>query len=195
MQKMLEGNPLAQDTNSDESPRYYKYGTPFFNYGFLPQTWEDPNLRSGGIGGDNDPLDVMEIGSSDILPPLKMGSVMPCRVLGSLELIDQGETDHKVLCISVSDPKASKINSISDLEEFRPGVIDTLRDWLTRYKTADGKGENTLADRTPKTVDETLEVISKTHDSWKNLCEKGSGSGSKTRGFWLDSPRCKERRK
>ncbi len=193
MQKKLPGNPIAQDTNSDGSPRYYKYGTPFFNYGFLPQTWEDPNFKTGGYGGDNDPLDVMEIGSSDTLPPLAMGGIVPCKILGSLELIDQGETDHKVICISVADPKASKIKTIEDLEKFRPGVIDRLRDWLTRYKTADGKGENSLADETPKDLEDTLSVIAQTHERWKSLCEKDESrklSISKTAGFWLESPKC-----
>ena len=71
-----EYNPIAQDSNSDGSPRYYTYGTPFFNYGLIPKTWEDPNLKSArGYGGDNDPLDVMEMGSG----ALEMGSITPCR--------------------------------------------------------------------------------------------------------------------
>ena len=38
-------------------------GVPFFNYGAFPQTWEDPNIKNNeGYGGDNDPLDVIEIG-------------------------------------------------------------------------------------------------------------------------------------
>src|SRR3569832_2478430 len=92
LQKNIPNNPISQDTNKDGSPRYYTYGTPFFNYGLIPQTWEDPNLlSSSGHGGDNDPLDVIELGST----PLLMGSITPCRVLGSFELIDEGETDHK----------------------------------------------------------------------------------------------------
>jgi inorganic pyrophosphatase len=35
-------NPIMQDTK-DNAPRFYSYGVPFFNYGLLPQTWEDPN--------------------------------------------------------------------------------------------------------------------------------------------------------
>ena len=45
-------NPIKQDTNKDGSPRYYTYGTPFFNYGLLPQTWEDPeNCNANGERG------------------------------------------------------------------------------------------------------------------------------------------------
>ena len=38
------------------------------------------------------------------------------QVLGDLELIDQGELDHKIIAIDASDPMASKINSIADLK-------------------------------------------------------------------------------
>ena len=40
-----------------------RYGVPFFNYGMLPMTWEDPT-DCGGFGGacgDDDPLDVIEV--------------------------------------------------------------------------------------------------------------------------------------
>lgn len=37
-------NPIMQD-ESKGKPRYYTYGVPFFNYGLIPQTWEDPHLK------------------------------------------------------------------------------------------------------------------------------------------------------
>jgi 3'-phosphoadenosine 5'-phosphosulfate synthase len=193
VQKKLENNPIAQDTNDDGSSRYYTYGTPFFNYGFIPQTWEDPDLKSSqGYGGDNDPLDVMEIGST----PLRMGSIQPCRVLGSLELIDEGETDHKIICIALNDKDASSIQSLEDLERVKPGHIDTLKDWLKRYKTSDGKPENSLASEIPKTTNEAMAVIEETHVRWKTLCGKDGTSvyqlGSKVEGFYLNSPGCRE---
>lgn len=42
--KDVEFNPIMQD-KSKGKPRYYTYGVPFFNYGLLPQTWEDPHLK------------------------------------------------------------------------------------------------------------------------------------------------------
>lgn len=182
-------NPIQQDTNSDGSTRYYSYGTPFFNYGLIPQTWEDPDVLSPeGNGGDNDPLDIMELGSN----PLKMGSVEPCRVIGSLELIDEGETDHKILCIALSDPDADHIQTIEDLERVKPGHMDRLRDWLTRYKTSDGKPENALASDIPRTAKEAMEVIHETHIRWKALCGKSGPftPNEHTRSFWLNSAGC-----
>jgi len=120
-------NPIMQDTNKDGSPRYYTYGVPFFNYGLLPQTWEDPHMISDeGFGGDNDPLDVIEVGES----PLALGSVTEVKVLGSLELIDEGETDHKIIALRTSDPRSVSINDVKDLENHVPGLTARLVDWL-----------------------------------------------------------------
>jgi len=191
VQKAMKGNAITQDQNKDGSPRYYTYGTPFFNYGLIPQTWEDPSLKSAeGYGGDNDPLDVMEIGST----PLLMGSINPCKVLGSLELIDEGETDHKVICIVLSDPDASRINSMADLDIVKPGTTEKLIDWLKRYKTSDGKPENNLARETPTTVTEATAIIEETHQRWRSLCGKDGYSYTTpmgAEGFWLESPGCK----
>jgi 3'-phosphoadenosine 5'-phosphosulfate synthase len=192
VQKKMAGNVISQDTNDDGSARYYTYGTPFFNYGLLPQTWEDPKLKSPtGEGGDNDPLDVIELGSG----PLEMGSITPCRVLGEIELIDEGETDHKILCIALSDKDASSVHSLEDLERVKPGHVARLKDWLKRYKTSDGKPENSLAQETPKTVEQAIDIIEETHQRWKSLCGKDgtahSSLSSKTEGFWLNSPGCR----
>jgi 3'-phosphoadenosine 5'-phosphosulfate synthase len=192
VQKELAGNIITQDTNKDGSPRYYTYGTPFFNYGLIPQTWEDPSLVSPqGNGGDNDPLDVMEIGAG----PLEMGSINPCKILGSLELIDEGETDHKIICIVLTDPDASRINSMADLDVVKPGTTAKLVDWLKRYKTSDGKPENSLAQDTPTSINEAVAIIQETHDRWKTLCGHDTGSyPSYIKGaekFWLSSPGCR----
>jgi 3'-phosphoadenosine 5'-phosphosulfate synthase len=123
-----------------------------------------------------------------------MGSINPCKVLGSLELIDEGETDHKVICIALSDPDASRINSMSDLDAVKPGTTAKLIDWLKRYKTSDGKPENNLASETPNTVTQAVAVIEETHQRWRALCGKtGISSTLKgTDGFWLSSPGCKD---
>merc|ERR1711967_165436 len=63
-------NPISQDIKKGKLRDYH--GPLFWNYGCLPQTWEDPNIKNSDVGcvGDNDPLDVVEIGSST----LEMGS-------------------------------------------------------------------------------------------------------------------------
>jgi 3'-phosphoadenosine 5'-phosphosulfate synthase len=192
MSKEAVGNVIQQDQNKDGSPRYYTYGTPFFNYGLLPQTWEDPDLKSSaGYGGDNDPIDIIEFGSG----PLEMGSITPCRILGSIELIDEGETDHKIMCIALSDPDASRIHSLRDLDAIKPGTVEKFKEWLKKYKTSDGKPENKLASEIPRTVEEATAVVSEVHSRWKALCGKDgtnrSSLSSKTEEFWLASPNCR----
>lgn len=71
--------------------REYEWGDMMFNYGALPQTWEDPTVkcRHSGCLGDNDPLDVVDIGTRQ----WTMGSIVRLKPLGALALIDEGETD------------------------------------------------------------------------------------------------------
>ena len=41
------GNPIRQDTKKG-ALRHYPYAIPW-NYGMLPQTWEDPNKRTAAF--------------------------------------------------------------------------------------------------------------------------------------------------
>ena len=78
----LEGNPLIQDTKKGKLRDYH--GPLYWNYGMLPQTWEDPSHHHdqasvSSFGGDGDPLDAVEISSGE---PCKMGECVftpPCR--------------------------------------------------------------------------------------------------------------------
>ncbi|KAH9100385.1 hypothetical protein LEN26_015906 [Aphanomyces euteiches] len=171
-------NPIKQDLTKSSRTRYYMYGVPFFNYGMLPQTWEDPSLvDSAGRGGDNDPLDVIEIGSAN----LPFGSINQVKVLGSLELIDQDEIDHKIVVLSIKDPLASSISTVDDLKKFKPDVVDRLVDWLKNYKIPEGKAVNTLSQETMTTADEALAIIKTTHERWQAL-KDGTAANP---GFWL----------
>lgn len=160
-------NPIMQDTtHGGTRGRNYLYGVPFFNYGLFPQTWEDPSVKDAkGNGGDNDPLDVIEVG----VHQLPMGSVNPVKVLGSLELVDQGEVDHKILVISLDDPDASRIHSVADLKRVKPGVLEALVDWLKNYKIPEGKSVNEFAREEPTSADEAVEIIKATHERWQKL--------------------------
>lgn len=177
VQKKQPHNPIMQDTKAGEL-RYYSYGAPFFNYGMLPQTWEDPAKKGfNGTVGDNDPLDVMELGGR----PCKVGEVRTVKLLGDLELIDQGELDHKILAIDVSDPLAAQLNSAADLHAVLPGVLPKLVEWLKLYKTTDGKPANALASDVPSSAAKAAEVVAECHAAWKSLKARGAGDT----GFWL----------
>lgn len=178
VQKDEPYNPIMQDLNKDGSVRYYTYGTPFFNYGLIPQTWEDSDEVDGeNRHGDNDPIDVMEVGSA----PLPIGTVTPIRVLGSLELIDEGEVDHKILGIALSDPLASQVHNLDDLERVKPGIIAKLIHWLKFYKTSDGKPPNSLAREEPASKYEAIDIIAHTHGSWNDMM---TSHVRFEKGFW-----------
>lgn len=75
-------NPIVQDVKNGE-PRFY-HGPIYWNYGCLPQTWEDPNVKDDIVGcfGDNDPLDVVEIGTEEC----EMGGIYSVKPLCVLSM-------------------------------------------------------------------------------------------------------------
>jgi inorganic pyrophosphatase len=95
-----ENNPIKQDVKKG-ALRTFKYGDLPFNYGALPQTWEDPNQQGTWIDpktnqkvitefkGDNDPIDVVEVSGISV----DMGKVITVRLLGAIALLDEGEMD------------------------------------------------------------------------------------------------------
>ncbi|MCP8719091.1 MAG: inorganic diphosphatase [Asgard group archaeon] len=165
----LAGNPIVQDTKNGKV-RFVKNLFPhhgyIHNYGAFPQTWEDPTTKHHGLFGDNDPVDVCEVGSRI----LSTGDIKRVKILGSLALIDDGELDWKVIVVNVDDPLAKQVNDICDLDEKCPGLLDTTRQWFRDYKLADGKPQNEFAfNGEYKTADETIEIIQQCHESWQQL--------------------------
>ncbi|KAL2894485.1 Soluble inorganic pyrophosphatase 6 chloroplastic [Bienertia sinuspersici] len=131
--------PIKQDTKKGKL-RYYPYNINW-NYGLLPQTWEDPSLANSeveGAFGDNDPVDVVEIGDKQ----RKIGEILKVKPLGALAMIDEGELDWKIIAISLDDPKASLVNDVEDVEKHFPGTLTAIRDWFRDYKIPDGKPAN-----------------------------------------------------
>eukprot|EP01064_Diplonema_japonicum_P012043 TRINITY_DN1951_c0_g2_i1.p1 TRINITY_DN1951_c0_g2~~TRINITY_DN1951_c0_g2_i1.p1 ORF type:complete len:1088 (+),score=341.12 TRINITY_DN1951_c0_g2_i1:39-3302(+) len=188
VQKELPFNPIKQDVKN-KVPRHYTYGMSFFNNGLFPQTWEDGSLRDEeGNLGDNDPLDVMEIGSISY----PMGSVVPVKVLGSLAMVDSGETDWKVIAISLEDPDSSRINDIASLKAIKgDALVDRIVNWLRFYKTTDKKTPDEASPNTflknaeYQSVTETLKVIEHTNQRWSMLRAGTADKTDKTQHFWL----------
>ncbi len=157
-------NPIKQDEKKGVL-REYKWGDMMFNYGFFPQTWEDPEHVDADTGcrGDNDPLDVVEIGARQ----MKTGECCAVRVLGVLGMIDDGETDWKVFAVRLDDPLAARLNDIGDLERELPGAVDALREWLRVYKVPEGKPLNAFAlEERAQDAAYARKVIADTHAAW-----------------------------
>ncbi|XP_004248784.1 soluble inorganic pyrophosphatase 6, chloroplastic isoform X2 [Solanum lycopersicum] len=167
--------PIKQDTKKGKL-RYYPYNINW-NYGLLPQTWEDPSLANAeveGAFGDNDPVDVVEIGESRA----KMGQVLKVKPLAALAMIDEGELDWKIVAISLDDPRASLVNDIDDVEKHFPGTLTAIMDWFRDYKIPDGKPANKFGlGNKPANKDYALKVIMETNESWAKLVKRSIPAG------------------
>jgi inorganic pyrophosphatase len=74
-----------------------------FNYGDIPMTWNE---------WDDDPLDAIVLSRHAFHP----GSVVPCRVVWGLKMIDGWEFDYKVLVVA-DDKYYDDVSDIDDVEE------------------------------------------------------------------------------
>lgn len=174
-------NPIKQDVKNG-ALRFFKYGDIPFNYGMLPQTWENPHKehKDTGFVGDNDPLDVVELSSE----PLPIGAVVRIKVLGLLALIDEEETDWKILGVNIDNPMAQRIDDNDELDTYYPDRVTAVREWFRKYKTPDGKPENQFAfnERIRNQV-YAMKIIQECHQHWKELVEGNAPRGK----LWLPS--------
>ncbi|CEP19170.1 hypothetical protein [Parasitella parasitica] len=169
-------NPIVQDTKKGKL-RFVRNCFPhkgyIWNYGAFPQTWEDPNHShpETKARGDNDPIDVIEIGEQVATP----GQIKQVKILGVMALLDEGETDWKVIAIDVNDPLAPKLDDIEDVEKHLPGLIRATNEWFRIYKIPDGKPENVFAfSGEAKNKKYATDVVLETHEAWKSLIDDKS---------------------
>lgn len=94
-------------------------------YGFIENT----------LSGDGDPLDILVLTTFPTFP----GCIIKGRVLGYLELIDNGDTDEKVITVNSTDPRYDHIKSIEDLPEH---TIDEIKEFFKTYKHLQGINVN-----------------------------------------------------
>jgi inorganic pyrophosphatase len=109
--------------------------------GETKKTWEDPTVThpETKAKGDNDPIDVCEIGEEVGYP----GQIKQVKILGTMALLDEGETDWKLIAIDVNDPLAPKLNDIEDVERHLPGLLRATNEFWRIYKVrTPDKGTN-----------------------------------------------------
>jgi inorganic pyrophosphatase len=74
------------------------------NYGFIPQTTDE----------DGDALDTLIMTDE----PLPTGVVVKAKVVAVLNFVDDGENDHKIICVPTDDRHwGSPVNDLSDLAD------------------------------------------------------------------------------
>ncbi|RFU77931.1 inorganic pyrophosphatase [Trichoderma arundinaceum] len=173
-------NPIKQDIKKGKL-RFVRNCFPhkgyLWNYGAFPQTWEDPNTvhPETKAKGDNDPLDVCEIGELVGYP----GQIKQVKVLGVMALLDEEETDWKVIVIDVNDPLAAKLNDVEDVERHLPGLLRATNEWFRIYKIPDGKPENQFAFTGEcKNKSYAMDVIRECAEAWERLITGKTAPGS-----------------
>lgn len=91
------------------------YGPMFYpvNYCDVPGTWNEH---------DKDPLDAILFSSKPIVP----GAMVTGRVIGAMEMIDNGEIDHKIVCVNAKDPRFEHVHSVDDLTPYQRKDVVTF---------------------------------------------------------------------
>jgi len=161
-------NPIKQDVKKGKL-RHVNWPYPF-NYGAFPQTWENPGMVDPHCGtkGDNDPVDVCDLSSIHH----RSGEVVQVKVLGTYAMIDEGETDWKVLVVDVNDPLAHEMNDIGDVDRVMPGKLHEVFAFLKYYKTPTGVQPNNFGfDGNVKDKAFALQIIHECHEQWRKLLD------------------------
>jgi len=120
------------------------------NYGFIPATLDD----------DGDELDVLFVTDE----PMTTGVVSEATVIGVLEFEDDGEMDHKVICVPADDRHTGdRIKTLDDLGEQWKKQIDHH---FSRYKDLKKPGSTKVLGFGD--VAKAHEVIKECIERWNN---------------------------
>jgi inorganic pyrophosphatase len=92
------------------------------NYGFVPQTYCE----------DKDPLDVLIISQIDVVP----FCIVNAKVVGVMRMIDNGESDDKIIAVAADDVS---VNHINDISELPPHIILEVQRFFEDYKKLENK--------------------------------------------------------
>lgn len=103
------------------------YGPTYYpvNYCDVPSTWND---------GDNDPLDAVVFNTHPIVP----GALVRGRVIGVMEMIDNGEEDYKIICVNHKDPRYDHIDHVDQLAPYERKDIKTFMETYKIPQTGPG---------------------------------------------------------
>lgn len=105
-------------------------------YGFIPRTYCGAAvgaLAENAGGGDGDPLDICVVSER---PINRSEVILNTRVIGGLQLIDEGKADDKIVGVLANDNLWSNARELSDLPQV---LIDRLRHYFETYKMAPGQ--------------------------------------------------------
>lgn len=83
------------------------------------------------LAPDGDALDILVICSDPTFP----GCIVPARVLGYLEMIDNDKLDYKLISVVDCDPR---YDDVRELEDLSPFVLKEIANFFSNYKVLQG---------------------------------------------------------
>ena len=95
------------------------------NYGFIPEA----------LDWDGDELDILVIADQSFMP----GIVVPTRIIGAMSMIDDGETDTKLIGVIDCDPRFKDYQKLEDLPQHKLAVIHDFFDTYKRLQKKEVK--------------------------------------------------------
>ena len=134
-----------------EIPRKIDYLSYPFNYGVIPQT-----ILTVEDGGDGDAVDIVLLGEK-----VKRGSIVEISILGSINFIDSGDNDLKVIAVNEDNLIFKDIKDFDDLENKYKGVLDIIKLWFLNYK-----GKNKVYYDRTLNVNDTKLIIENAHKNF-----------------------------
>lgn len=125
------------------------------NYGFIPQTYCE----------DNDPLDILVICSIEVEPLC----LVEAKVIGVMKMMDQGESDDKIIAVAKSDMSVSHYNNIEELPNH---IVEQIHRFFEDYKKMEKKEVKVLEfggrEKAYEIIRESIELYRKTYGEEAN---------------------------
>ncbi len=97
------------------------------DYGFIPQT----------LAEDGDPLDIIILGETPTFP----GCVYDAQPIGLFRMVDQGQSDEKILAFATGNPR---FHGTKDYSEVQPHLLKEIEHFFSVYKALEGKKTDVL---------------------------------------------------
>ena len=141
-------NGTMELEQKDGAPRFVKYLAYPANYGLIPRS-----VLLKSKGGDGDPLDVIVLG-----PAIQTGTIVKCRPIGVLTLVDNGELDDKLILAPVNSAFGS-LKGIEELDKKFPGVTGIIQIWWTSYKGYGKDGKLQMSSKGFKSRSAAIKLI------------------------------------
>lgn len=122
------------------------------NYGFIPKS----------LGDDGDPLDILILSEVSITPLC----LVSAKVIGVMEMTDNGEGDEKIIAVAQGDMSVSHINHVKDLPA---SFISELKHFFMNYKTLSKKEVKVDEFKGPE---DALRIIEKSFQTYNSKFSK-----------------------